>query len=337
VDAVSYLETVVGEAIAADEARDRSQQTGIGWSGMAGCRAYMGFKIRDAWETDDVDTWRAIAGTALHHWLQGVRLAANHDEAGRTLDWEVPVSFGGIPGHVDEVRWGSEVTDYKFPSLRSARLWDDPEVLDERFVQVQGYAAALVTGSDIWAMHRKRLGAPEVTVRIVVAPVDGVFADWRAYERPFDPDVATAAVARYKDVERMLAAGEPLPQDKPWHWCERFCEHYSACRGGPEPKTPPEITDPELAAAIERYGLAREVNTEAEATMKELRPVIEGLRGKARGWRVSTGKGGSADVWDKGRIESDYADSLLEVPVMRQPRAGQLRVTRLKEGQADGS
>ena len=44
----SYLEASRDLARRWDEARPRSQQTAIGWSGMADCRAYLGYQLAGA-------------------------------------------------------------------------------------------------------------------------------------------------------------------------------------------------------------------------------------------------------------------------------------------------
>lgn len=311
---MTYLTEIVAQVRAWDNARARSQQQEIGWSGIFGCRAWLGFNLAQEWATEDTDTWRAIAGTALHEWLQGLReQLIPRDEI---VVFELPVEYKGIPGHVDEVNFTKgEITDYKFPSLKSARLWDDPEVQDQRFIQPQGYAAAIV-GSPQW-----RSLAPDpdhAMVRILCAPVDGSFADWKTYERQFDRSVADQAVANYEQVQVAHASGEPLPKDKPLHFCRRWCEFYTACRGGDhEPTSLPEITDPYLAAAIERYGLASEAISAGYKVRDELRPVLEGLRGRARGWKVFLSRPGGRDKWveDMDEIRRVFAAQGLEIPM----------------------
>jgi hypothetical protein len=310
---MAYVDEVVEQARAWDNARARSQQQEVGWSGVFGCRAWLGFILAQEWATEDVDTWRAIAGTALHEWLQDVRGKAMRDEM---VAFELAVEYKGIPGHVDEVNFTrGEITDYKFPSLKSARLWDDPDVQDQRFIQPQGYAAAIV-GSRVWRDH-----APDpdhATVRILCAPVDGTFSDWKTYERRFDRSVADAAVHNYEEVQLMHARGEPLPKDKPLHFCRRFCEFYSACRSDDaEPSSLPEITDPYLAAAVERYGLASEAIHAGYKTRDELRPVLDGLRGRARGFKVFMSRPKARDKWviDEDAIREAFAERGLQVPM----------------------
>lgn len=321
---MSYLTEAIQQVQAWDDARPRSQQTEVGWSGVYGCRAWLGFMAAGEWATEDTDTWRACAGTALHAWIQDIRGDATTED---DVEFEVPLNYRGIPGNSDEVNWTrGEITDYKFPSLKSARLWADPEVLDERFTQIQGYAAAVME-TQRW---KNRFGDSdrEPLTRFLICPVDGTFADWVTYERPFDRAVADLAADRYAEVKAVVAlrqagmVSEPLPKDKPLHFCQRFCEFFSLCRGGDKPDVGEEITDPMLASAVERYGLAREQIAGSYKTCDELRPMVEGLKGHARGWRVWYATPGR-DQWepDMDTIRADYEQQGLTVP-MKQKNGG---------------
>lgn len=334
-----YLEEIQSQVIAWDRKRPRSQQTGIGWSGMSDCRALMGFRLRGEWATDDVDDWPAIKGTVLHDWMTKLRSGAvNGDQAltdgSRGLAWNVPVSFGGIPGTIDEVDLaGGVVTDWKFTRLASLRVWEDPEVLDERFIQPQGYCAGMLDdpfdlismwGGKAWRKPR---------VRLMVAPVDGTFADWRVYERDYDPWIAEQAVDRYRLVQEQVAEGETdLPRDKPFHFCEHWCEFFQACRGDQD-RPMEEITDPEIAAAVEAYGLALEAEAKARKTKETVAPLLKGARGRARGFTVSmTRPGAGRMVPDQKEVEQVFEAHGWDVPYI--PVSGKpasLRVQRSKK------
>lgn len=316
-----YLTEVTEQAVRWDLARARSQQREAGWSEMASCRSYLGFKVRGEWATDDEDKARAIVGTALHEWLTKVRASATLG----TFGFEIPVEYGGVMGHIDEVDLGRRViTDYKFPSKNSARLFDDPEVIEEKFIQVQGYAAGFVAQSD-WPDDM-------VTVRLLVCPVDGTFEDWRMYERPFDREAAQAALVRYGWVKEAIETGEELPKDKPYRWCERYCEFFRACRGPDEDYDDGEITDPESAAAVEAYGLANEAEAEAKKAKEQLAPLIRGLRGTARGWKVRMSRAGSGKlVVDEAEMARHYQDEGLRLPMRSVDGApAKLLVSRVK-------
>lgn len=314
---MTYLEEIVGQVRAWDDARTRSQQTTVGWSGIYGCRSWLGYVLSEEWETEDPDKWRAIAGTALHEWLQKLREPViPRDEI---VTFELALEYRGVPGHADEVNWTrGEITDYKFPSLKSAKLWHDPEVQAERLIQPQGYAAAIV-GSDQWKTMAPK--PDEALVRIMIAPVDGTFEDWFTIEVPFDRKIADDVVDRYDQVRVSVARGEALPKDKPVWFCRKFCEFASLCRGETDQysRRLEEITDAELAAAVERYGLATEVMRAAIKDRDDVRPLIEGLRGTARGFKVFMSKPGGRDRWvmDEDEVRRWFTARDLEVP-MRQ-------------------
>jgi hypothetical protein len=230
-----YPAELTAELAAWSAQRPRSQQTEVGWSQLASCRAALGFQLRDTWETDSPDDWRATVGTAMHAWLTERRRAADGD--GR-LCFDVSTRYQGVPGHADEVDLvRREVTDWKFPTLASASVWRaDPDALAERMIQPHGYAAGLVDDGTL-------AGEDPITVRLMVLPVDGGFGDWWCHEEPFDVAVADAAASRFREVALDVEAGEQPPRDKPWWWCERFCPWFSACRGDYDPPESEHIVD----------------------------------------------------------------------------------------------
>lgn len=329
-----YLAEVIQAVRDWDTFRERSLQRLPGWSNMADCRAYLGFLERGDWATEDDENWRAVVGTVMHEWLVGVRVAATMDKE-QLASFELPVVYRGVPGHLDEMNWTTgELTDYKFPRLASARVWDDPDVLEEKFVQTQGYAAAVME-SRAWAEARRggMLTVDEPLVRMLVCPVDGKFGDWRVYERPFDREVADAAVERYLYVKESVAQGDDLPRDKQMWWCENWCEFFSLCRGADPPWEPEPITDPETAAAIERYGLAGEQEAAARQIKKELAPLVRGARGSARGFRAfMTRPSKGKSVLDEKAVEADYDRDNRQVPMIWQDgKPPSLRVVREKD------
>jgi hypothetical protein len=290
---------------------------------MADCRSYLAYKLAGDWPTDNPDKWRAITGTVMHdHWWGRLR-ARQCAERGIPAAFSVPVSYGGISGHVDEVLWPTEdggrweVTDWKFPTLGSVRLWNDDDFLTEMFVQPHGYAAALLEASaHPYAFQRKtdlewsrfELDPDACVVRLLGMPVDAKsMDDWDCRERPFSPDIPDDALARLEAVRTSgLAPGDPELRDKPAYFCKTWCEFYTACRGGEEPKDLELITDPELKAAVNAFGLAGELIRASEKTQKEMRPLIDGLRGVTPdGYQVFHQRG------NKAKLELD--DAAVEV------------------------
>jgi hypothetical protein len=312
---VSFLDEVIKRVRDHDAARPRSLQVSVGWSEVGGCRAALGFRLDGAWESDETDTWAAQRGTAIHEYLGPVL-----DGPGVRI--EVETSYRGIPGHADMV--GPDyVVDFKTTKLANSRLWaEDHSLIREKRIQVHGYAAGLVDAGEL---------PGDCIVRLLVIPVDGTFADWWAYEEPFDRSLADEGADRLEWVRGRMAAGEPLPKDKPYAWCSGYCQFFSLCREAGEPDGEP-ITDPELAAAVAAYGEAGARWSAADKDKKRLAPVIRGLRGIAGDWRVSTGEPGEdRDVLDEAAVFADYAARGVPVPLAVRPgTAPRLTVTKLR-------
>ncbi len=331
-----YLAKVIEQVQHWDSARERSQQTALGWSDIHGCRAHMGYQLDGTWPTDDPDEWGAINGTALHDWWMPLRreaLAAEGVDTDRDYAWEAEVEYGGVPGHADEVAYAlGEVTDLKTTTLKSLSVWDDPAVLDEKFVQPMGYAAG-VTDTERWVFSAPKGRMLKPLVRMLVVPRDGKFSDWRMYEREFDRDVADAALNRYAETLAMREQGMELPRDKPMFWCSRFCEFFSLCRGTEDgrPEEPPEIADAEIAAALEAYGLAMEAKGEAGRAQELYAGLLRGGYGQARGWKLGMtkpGRGGNVDDVAAMRELLELAD----IPVPQEWKPGaepRLNVSRI--------
>lgn len=316
-----YLEATIKAVRTADEQRPRSQQTQVGWSDVGGCRAALAYQLEDTWPSDEPDTWGAIRGTALHAPILTARAATMPH-----LLHEVPTSYRGVPGHADEVDpVENSVTDVKTTTLGVSIVWRrDPDALRAKRIQVHGYAAGLLEQGVLDP-------ARPVIVRLIVAPVDGRFGDWWVHEEPYDQGLADEGIARLDDVKATLARGERPPRDEPYQWCQDWCDWFTLCRGDADPGEE-VITDPQLAAAVEAYGQA---NTRAGAAKKEkdaLAPLIRGLKGSARGWRVSmTSPSGTKEVPDMDRIRADYAHNERSLPTTEVPTSSpSLRVTKQK-------
>jgi hypothetical protein len=209
--------------------------------------------------------------------------------------------------------------------LANSRLWaEKTRVLRPKRVQAHGYAAGLVDAGEL---------PEDATVRLLVVPVDGTFADWWSWEEQFDRSLADEGADRLDEVRSRLLAGEWLPKDEPYWFCQDWCEFFSVCRGGDDPKADEMITDPELAAMIAAYGEAAQQATAADKVKKALAPQIRGLRGTTEdGWKVSTGRGGEpSDVIDEAAVIADYAARGFEVPMTTKPgNAPRLLVSRPK-------
>lgn len=314
---MSFLDEVIKRAKDHDASRPRSQQQRIGWSEVGGCRAYLGFRLDGAWASDETDTWAAQRGTAIHEYVEPII-------AGPGVRTEVDTEYRGIPGHADIVT-ATEVWDVKTTSLASSKLWaSDPSLLRQKRVQAHGYAAGLVDAGEL---------PEDATVGLLVIPVDGSFADWWAYEETFDRTLADEGADRLEEARERMAAGEPLPKDKPFAWCSSWCPFVSLCRNPAEADEAETITDPELAAAIAAYGEAAQAVTRLSKDKDRLAGMIRGLRGTAGDWRISLGKPGDPrDVIDEDAIRAEYEMRGETVPMTTRPgNAPRLSVTRIKK------
>lgn len=317
---MSWIEQTVKRVRDFDAARPRSLQQAVGWSEVGGCRAAIGFRLDGAFATDETDSWAAQRGTALHEYLGPIL-----DGPGVRI--EVETEYRGIPGHADIVE-PDAVIDIKTTTLANSKLWaGDHALLRPKRVQAHGYAAGLVDAGEL---------PEDCTVRLLVVPVDGSFADWWAYEEPFDRSLADEGADRLEDVRARLAAGEALPKDKPYAFCEKWCSYFSLCREAEDTKALPEITDPEAARAVTRYG---ELNAAIKPLADEkeiLAPLVRGLRGTTGDWKVSTGRPGEdKDVPDMSAIYADYEARGEQIPMTTKPgSAPRLTVTRVKKAAA---
>jgi hypothetical protein len=305
-----------------DQSRPRSQQAQVGWSEVGGCRAYLGYRLDGTWPSDDTDGWGAIRGTAIHGLLEEIL----GSRPGMTT--EVTTSYRGILGHADLIVDETSVTDHKTTSAANARRWaEDHSLLRQKRIQVHGYAAGLVNDGIL---------PRDCTVRLLIIPVDGTFADWWAYEEPYDQAMADEGVARLEDVRARMAAGESLPKDMPYAWCQSWCSFFSLCRSQDDPDAPETITDPDLASAIATYGEAVKAESAAKKVKEGIAPQIRGLRGTTGDWRISLGKPGEPkDVMDEDAIAADYAERGEPVPMTTRPgNAPRLSVTRIKKAAA---
>ena len=303
-----------------DAARPRSLQRAVGWSEVGGCRAALGFRLDGAFTTDDTDTWAAQRGTAIHEYLGPVL-----DGPGVRI--EVETTYRGIPGHADIVE-PDAVIDIKTTVLANSKLWAaDHRLLRPKRIQAHGYAAGLVDAGELPA---------DCTVRLLVVPVDGTFADWWAYEEPFDRSLADEGAERLAWVRERMAAGDSLPKDMPYAWCESYCQFFSLCRDFTAKHEAEPITDPELASAVARYGEINSIVGPLGKEKKSLAPLIRGLRGTAGDWRVSTGDPGEeGEALDEAAVYADYAALGKPVPMTTKPgSAPRLTVTKIKKAAA---
>lgn len=315
---MNWLEDTIKRVRDHDATRPRSLQVAVGWSEVGGCRAQLGYRLDGTWPSDETDSWAAQRGTAIHEYLEAV---LGDDPDVRT---EVDTIYRGIPGHADLVgpAW---LCDIKTKTMASSQVWQkDPATMRQARIQAHGYTAGLVDTGEL---------PGDATVRLLIVPADGSFADWWCWEEPFDRALADEGADRLEAVRAAMAAGEHLPKDKPVQFCRSYCAYFSLCRASDDLNAPETITDPELAGAVAAYGEANLVFSAAKKEKERLAPVIRGLRGVAGDWRISLGNGGDPkDVLDEAAVRAFFAKADEPVPMTVKPGdAPRLSVTRIKK------
>lgn len=280
----------------AEAATDRSQQVGIGWSGIGSDCA------RQVWShahgvpkvNDRQRILAALRGHAVHEYVGPAFLDSG---------WQVetPVEYRGIPGHVDLYRDGV-VEDIKTCDADKARAMELYGPQQAWRVQVHGYAAGLVEQGH--AVH---------TVRIVAYAIDSS-EKVVVWEESFDRAVADEFVDRY---ERLAEQAEPpLPAKEP-EFCQNWCGFYDAMldKGGCPSRllgdTDVELADPILVSAVHDMREAREDAKKAADRKAAAASVLHGQRGVVDGLLVRTVvREGSASV-DVAALDLDAYEAIV--------------------------
>ncbi|MBX6421744.1 MAG: hypothetical protein IRZ06_12170 [Nevskia sp.] len=318
-DTSEILTAIVRELTAVEELSERSQQEEIGWSEILNCERALGYKMSRTWPSEQPDLWPAIRGTRLHQAILDVAATVFGDNC----EIEFPVSYRGVPGHVDLLIFDPPmVVDVKTTTLANAEAWAaNDDFLTAKWTQVMGYAAG--------AIAEDYVDEEGLQVALLVVPVDGTFSDWRIWSRPFDRSMADRAVDRLEDIRRRLDADgvDALWRQRPWAFCKSWCRFFSLCRTELEPPTE-EITDPELVALVDAYGRATEAKSNADAAMKSLRAAVDGLNGRAGQWTITTSPPTVRRTLDADAVREHFAAEGGEPPMVEQKVSGRITVRR---------
>lgn len=260
-----FLVKMHAELLAAENNRDRAQQTEAGASQTEGCRAELVMLASGVPESDPRLGWQAWMGNAAHE-----RLAALLAGEGRVL--ETKFYYRGVPCTIDRYDVDdTSVTDYKSKGTAG----------DIATVRRDGPNRRNVKQVMLGAAGVREAGHNVTTVRLVYFPREGdLLKDSYVWEAPFDQALADEAAEWHEKVRALIAERHDLPveamvdglRDQPPSWCWTYCTRVTACRGE-RPVTPP--LDEAVADIAAEYLEAKSLEEEAKARISKARVYLE--------------------------------------------------------------
>ena len=196
-----------------DKARDRSQQTELGASSVGGCRRQAWQIIHQKPKTNfQTESLAAIIGTALHATI--AESMKNIDSFGDDFLIEEGFSTPDLKGHIDlYIKSTKTIVDWKTSTKKKLAAFPSPQ----QIMQVNLYGYLLVAN-----------GYEVDNVSLVCIPRDGVMADVKVWQQPYNPEIAQEGLAWIRDLQETLTPPEP---EKHRRFCESFCEYYNRNAG----------------------------------------------------------------------------------------------------------
>lgn len=260
--------------------RPRHQQTldfRLGVSDVGSCREYARLLTIETAFTDDRSYWAADVGTAVHTLADEAITAKWPDEAlvGRTVTVSMPSGLE-ITGHPD-VLLPKTVVDFKTKDGIRSVARQGPT--DQQWTQVMLYALGAVQEGYY------RSDSPP---RVAIAFLDrsGATDDVVVWERDYDPLVIAAADEWLSDVVYAVQNDQPASKDKPYSWCEGWCEYFSVCRGEEMAPDGGLLTDPEILSAVEMSVLGKQLAKEGKELQDEAKAALLGVSGSTGEYAV---------------------------------------------------
>jgi hypothetical protein len=255
---------IVATLKAADFMRQVDRAPGLSISSLGVCTSR---GIRENTGEDgssDQDPWNAMRGTYLH-----AGIAADFETFGKTdiiREEKVSVQIAGITlsGHPDEVRESDDcVVEYKTRDRGECNHFRVHGPDRANAMQTATYARARGKGQAF----------------LVYVPVQGTFDDWVVFEIDVDHWFGEAETW-LRGVLEYDGPVDEAPRDKPSTWCEVACPFFDNCRGDHHFSMEDEITDPDLAYAMQVSWAAKQDRLEAEKTEKAANAVLGRTTGR---------------------------------------------------------
>lgn len=176
-----------------ERTRPRSLQRALGPSEVGDqCARKLAYKmLHHTVSNEDSDPWAAIIGTATHAWLADAFLAANMRLGRIRYLVETAVTVRpGLSGSCDLYDVDvATVIDHKIVGTTSMREYKAHGPRPAYRVQAHLYGAGFIN-----------LGLPVERVALAFYPRGGLLSGLYIWDEPYDPDVATAALARQDQI-----------------------------------------------------------------------------------------------------------------------------------------
>jgi hypothetical protein len=244
----------------------------LGISDIGNCREFARLKTIGHPESDRRSMWKANVGTAIHAYIDDAMKAQYGDDVltGVTVNCTYP-NGAVLPGHPDLVFPSSNlVVDIKTVDGLHAVRKAGPT--DRQWQQVMGYAKGLMDDETFDASKTVRCA-------LVYADRSGREDELLSFEREYDPVVIAEASHWLEDVIYAAQHGEQASKDRPYDFCENYCEYFTDCRAADAAPEGGLIEDEDAVLAAKMYLEGHDLERKGKAMKNEAKSHLDGVTG----------------------------------------------------------
>ncbi len=253
----------------------------LGPSDIGFCRNKATLTAKGVQPTDDVSTWAASLGTAIHNYVE----SALHDmyptwQLGSIHETYVKATLpcgAEIGGHPDIVI-ADEKTVIDIKTVNGFSWVRRAGVSDSHKYQRHLYALGLIQAYD-W-------DPADVKVGNLYMDRSGAEDDFILEIEPFDPSLTSEIDDWVQDVMYAIQHDESAMRDIAAPVCERICSLFTACRGGLETSDEQSYSEKGLVEAVQAYVDARETEKEAKSLKTQAQLRLRNVNGVVDGMQV---------------------------------------------------